>query len=207
MEAKRAQTDNSYLGDDGFMNDTSEARQGPNHALQRTGPSRHCCDLSVPRAGSLSLGRALPSVLIAVFLLAHTERDAFAFSGSIQLTTTNIQTSYSFIAVKPQDGEADTKRFRVIIVPRQGIEPGNFYGSLRVYDGTRLVASCVVPSTKLPSKSKDVDERVRDKAVVFEFVVGRDYLAASKFSVIDQPPDVPSFMSYWFYLRDFADAK
>ena len=29
----------------------------PNHALQRTRPSRHGCNPSVPRAGSLSLGR------------------------------------------------------------------------------------------------------------------------------------------------------
>ena len=29
----------------------------PNHALQRTRPSRHCCNRSVPQAGSLSLGR------------------------------------------------------------------------------------------------------------------------------------------------------
>lgn len=150
--------------------------------------------------------RALFGILIAVLLLAHVGR-AFAFSGSIQLSATNIQTSYSFIAIKPQDGEGNTKRFRVIVVPRQGIEPAHFYGSLSVYDGAKLVASCVVPSTKLPRKSKDVAEQVRDKAVVFEFVVGRDYLVGSKFSVIDQPPDIPSFTSYWFYLRDFADAK
>ena len=29
----------------------------PNHTLQRTRPSRHCCNRCVPRAGSLSLGR------------------------------------------------------------------------------------------------------------------------------------------------------
>ena len=29
----------------------------PNHALQRTRPSHHCCNRSVPWAGSLSLGR------------------------------------------------------------------------------------------------------------------------------------------------------
>jgi hypothetical protein len=29
----------------------------PNHALQRTRPSHHCCHRSVPCAGSLSLGR------------------------------------------------------------------------------------------------------------------------------------------------------
>ena len=29
----------------------------PNHALQRTRPSHHCCNRGVPRAGSLSLGR------------------------------------------------------------------------------------------------------------------------------------------------------
>ena len=29
----------------------------PNHALQRTRPSRHRCNRGVPRAGSLSLGR------------------------------------------------------------------------------------------------------------------------------------------------------
>jgi hypothetical protein len=29
----------------------------PNHALQRTRPSRHCCNPRVPCAGSLSLGR------------------------------------------------------------------------------------------------------------------------------------------------------
>ena len=31
--------------------------QRPNHALQRTRPSRHCCNRGFPWAGSLSLGR------------------------------------------------------------------------------------------------------------------------------------------------------
>jgi hypothetical protein len=31
--------------------------QWPNHALQRTRPSHHCCNRGVPWAGSLSLGR------------------------------------------------------------------------------------------------------------------------------------------------------
>jgi hypothetical protein len=31
--------------------------QRPNHALQRTRPSRHCCNRGLPQAGSLSLGR------------------------------------------------------------------------------------------------------------------------------------------------------
>ena len=30
--------------------------QPPNHALQRTRPSRHCCNLGVPRAGGAELG-------------------------------------------------------------------------------------------------------------------------------------------------------
>ena len=150
--------------------------------------------------------RPLLRLLIGVLLLGPIGR-AFAFSASVQLTRTNIQTSYSFIAVKSQEGERNTKRFRVIVLPNQGIEPRHFYGSLSVHDGTKVVTSCVVSATKLPRKSRDVDERMRDKAVVFEFVVGSDYLVGSKFSVIDQPPDVPSFMSYWFFLRDFADAK
>ena len=35
------------------------ACSGANHALQRTRPSRHCCNRGVPRAGSLSLGRSV----------------------------------------------------------------------------------------------------------------------------------------------------
>jgi len=38
------------------------SKRWPNHALQRTRPSHHCCNRGVPRAGSLSLGR-WPSVM------------------------------------------------------------------------------------------------------------------------------------------------
>jgi hypothetical protein len=41
---------------DDFSLDQMRDRR-PNHALQRTRPSRHCCNRGVPRAGSLSLGR------------------------------------------------------------------------------------------------------------------------------------------------------
>jgi hypothetical protein len=48
--------------------------QRPNHALQRTRPSHHCCNRGVPRAGSLSLGRwAFPMRVVfrrRTFLLA-----------------------------------------------------------------------------------------------------------------------------------------
>jgi hypothetical protein len=37
--------------------DALRQRRTPNHALQRTRPSRYCCNRRVPWAGSLSLGR------------------------------------------------------------------------------------------------------------------------------------------------------
>src|SRR5687768_7211792 len=56
----------------------------PNHALQRTRPSRHCCNRSVSWAGSLSLGRfpAMddPELTKAVVMAAWSANNIWTFS-------------------------------------------------------------------------------------------------------------------------------
>ena len=58
----------------------------PNHALQRTRPSRHCCNPCVPWAGSLSLGRWAAfafMVLQSPILALGQGLEIFPFLGSI----------------------------------------------------------------------------------------------------------------------------
>jgi hypothetical protein len=110
--------------------------------------------------------RTILAIITAVFVLGRGHA-VYALSTVTQITTTNIQSNYSFIIIKAQDAEGGCKRFRVIVTQQRAIKPENFKGYLSVYREGKLIVSCAVPSGKLERKSKDVDASVRDKSVVF----------------------------------------
>lgn len=106
--------------------------------------------------------RTLSCILGALIFLTPAER-AFGLSGFVRLTSTNIHSAYSFIAIKADAAEAGVRHFRVVVLPREGVNPAHFTGSFSVYDtSSNLVASCAVSTAKLPKKSRDVAEAFRE---------------------------------------------
>ena len=121
----------------------------------------------------------------------------FALMSEEQLKPTDVSNSqYSVKAESTVDGIHFSCQIRKGLYE----ENDHFYASLRIYDRTNLVAICPV------EKTSDA------KFVHCQFTVGKGYLENSRFSLTEMFRDkdgnqMPSGIQYWFYLRDFADAK
>jgi hypothetical protein len=103
---------------------------------------------------------------------------------------------------------ADSVKFRVIVTGRDNTQL--LTGTLSIYRDGKLISSCLVSAAKLAPDSKEVDKAVVGKSAAFEFNVSPDFLAESKFQIYDQtgiPPEPPSAVAWWFYLKDFPLAK
>jgi hypothetical protein len=65
----------------------------------------------------------------------------------------------------------------------------------------------VASRAKLPDALKDSDDVHKYESTVFEFAVSRAYLDSSTFWMTYTFPEVPSYVSYWFYLRDMLASR
>ena len=147
--------------------------------------------------------RATKFILIACLVLTASSR-VFAVSTIIQATTTNIKTVPFVISVRD---EGTNKLFRVVVNPKgagDGIGKGTTLSAyLDVFDGTNHIASRFIEAGKL----SDAKAPLANTGVLYEFAVSTNYLDASKFSITYQLNDYPAFVGYWFYLKDFSNAK
>jgi len=153
--------------------------------------------------------RTLFAILVSLLLLT-SGYTANALSSVIQLTRTNHPKYYSFLSIKTKDQNGTNGNltlFRVIVTPPSGVKPENVSGQLSACRDGKLIVSCDVLSRKLERNSQDVDASVKDRSVALEFSISSDCIASSKFAVNLWEPDGPAFSNYWFYLKDFVDAK
>jgi len=147
----------------------------------------------------------LISGLALVLMLVAMQR-AWARSTDIHVTPGNLKDIPPLFKVKVQD-ENGVRRFHVAVDP-QGAGAGTaLHGVLEIYDGQKLISSCVVASGKLPSGMHGLSAALQERGVDFEFAVATNYLAASKFKMNYFQTNAPAFDGYWFYLKDFCDEK
>jgi hypothetical protein len=151
--------------------------------------------------------RTLIATITAALLLA-TSHTSFALSSVVQLTRTNIHDYPLVVRTEESRGAAGSlKVFHVIVTPWAGVKPENVSGYISAYHDGQLVFSCAVLSKKLDSRSKVVNESAREESRVLEFSISPSHIAHSKFSINLWEPEGPGFSEYWFYLKDFVDAK
>jgi hypothetical protein len=151
--------------------------------------------------------QAKPILCLAAAFFLFTAQQAHALSAITQIKTNDIQNFVSFIKIKAQDEPGGGKRFRVIFTRYSGVNPENVSGYLNVCQGKKSVVQCMVHGARLDLKSNEVAPSDRSKSRVFEFFVASDHLSDSKFELNISDPDRPGFDDYWFYLKDFVDAK
>jgi hypothetical protein len=152
----------------------------------------------------------IPAFIVTIAIVLMGTHSAHGYSGYIELSSSNIRGSVSFISLRTStySDEGDVRVFRVIVQPTHGIDPANFFGSLRVLDASsNIVSSCAIRPGALPAKSQDVAPALRDHSVVFEFSVSARFLQYSTFYAVEQLPDVPSFTAYWFFLKDYPELE
>lgn len=122
---------------------------------------------------------------------------AFGAMDEVQLNQKNAKDSQFSVKI---ESTADGIHFSCQIRKGAYEENDHFYASLRIYDRTNLVAICPV-------------EKTSDATFVrCRFIVAKNYLDTSEFYITQMFCDKngnerPSGIKYWFYLRDFADAK
>ena len=110
----------------------------------------------------------------------------------VRVTPTSTQ---SILSVAAYDTPPGTHTFIVSAsLKDQDMAPLS-YGSLRVYDGVKLISSCVV----------EHGYEIRGR-VTFGFAVATNYCDSSKFSV-SYGTNYPESATYWFYLKDYCHAK
>jgi hypothetical protein len=153
--------------------------------------------------------RTVSALLVSLLTLAGA-CSAHALSEIEQITKTNYQSYHSIVIIKVSDENGTNghlKVFRVIVTPTREKKPENVSGELSVYREGKLVVFCCVANHKLVHFSKEVDASVRDRSVTLEFTLAADCMESSKFGVDCEDPEGSRFDYYWFYLKDFADAK
>jgi hypothetical protein len=121
----------------------------------------------------------------------------FGLMNEEQLKPTEVSNSQCSVKA---ESTADGIHFSCQIRKGQSEENDLFYATLRIYDGTNLVAICPVEKTN--------DARF----VHCQFTVEKGYLENSRFYITEifrnkDGHQMPSGIQYWFYLRDFADVK
>jgi len=131
---------------------------------------------------------------------------AFAFSTVEQLTRTNIH-NFPFITVKAHAEKDGKMQFEVAVECFQKEQPSAcFYGTLELMDGKRLIASSSVKNARPRAPSELLERDKKQIPLIFTFTVSRELLPDSKFTIEHLHDDNIGDV-YWFYLRDFEDAK
>ena len=137
-----------------------------------------------------------------------TSQPSYALSTITQLTRTNSH-NFPSIKIKVSDEGNDHKHFTVRLIAEKDLyRSDSINGSLEVRKGEELIARSSVSGTRptgLPMMQQSAG--VKQTEVVFSFVVKREHIESSKFTLSHSQPDFSRFSDYWFYLRDFIDAQ
>lgn len=140
-------------------------------------------------------------ILVSVLLLIPGA-ELFAGSTSTRLTNETIgkQPFVFSIEVTDRFHEGRELRFRVAVrLKGERLFPqSRFAGELQMQDGTTLIASCPVSSTK------------EDGRLVYSFLVSERVLKDSTFvfgETLGAGQEGQSGRYYWFYLGDFANQQ
>ena len=121
---------------------------------------------------------------------AHTEMDTF------QISPVNVSDSPISVQVTNMDSG---EWFTVFYKTNETTTDKFLHANLQVSDGDKKISS--VPVEKIWTTN----------GVEFEFMVSATYLTTSKFTITEEghirEMGMAGFTNWWFYLRDFADAK
>jgi hypothetical protein len=132
------------------------------------------------------------SALVCILLAAGQAR---AENWSQQLSPKKPDNAFKIIATRHKDdAEGDVFHFSVTVGLKEntfGLR--NHKRVFRIFNGKEFVSSCELQPTGL------------DGERIYSFRVARKYLETSTFTYTDW--DVGNTAEFWFYLKDFAEAK
>ncbi len=160
-----------------------------------------------------------PIVIASVMLVALTR--ASALSAFIQVKQADLNTKPFVITAQ---SEGTNMLFRVVADPSGGgkgavLDKAARLDSFRaakdispdnIMSGSHSpppVISRTIGATNLPPTMRHIKAPLRERGVLYEFVVSNNALDSSVFSITYNESALPAFTRYWFKLKDFTDAR